>query len=157
MEEHCETITVGTDTFVLREMVEEDLERGLLQCFRRLKLFWPNLGEALLVWRSLRHDENKVIRVLADVAGKRVVGTVTWIIDQKFYGNVFRIEDLSVLDEFEGKGLGRWLLDQSIKRARQCKAYKITLQCKDALLPWYTRAGFRPDQHNLRLDIKEDR
>jgi GNAT superfamily N-acetyltransferase len=85
--------------------------------------------------------------------GGGVIGTVTWIIDHHVYGSVFRIEDLAVEVAYAGQGLGTWLLEQSIEAARRAHAYKVVLQAREDVAPFYTQQGFRTDQLNLRMDL----
>jgi glucosamine-phosphate N-acetyltransferase len=60
-----------------------------------------------------------------------------------------RIEDVVVHHDYRSKGLARHLNEIAIKLAKQKGVYKLSLECKDELLPFYTKFGYKKDQNFL--------
>lgn len=52
------------------------------------------------------------------------------------------IFSLSVLPEFQGKGIAKSLMKKFIARARELGKEKILLLCKTGLIPFYEKLGF---------------
>ena len=56
---------------------------------------------------------------------------------------VGHIEDVVVSKEFEGRGIGMKLVRSLLEKAEIMNCYKTILDCKDELIPFYERIGFR--------------
>lgn len=87
---------------------------------------------------------------------KEIIGTATLLIEQKFIhggGKVGHIEDVSVKKEYEGNGVASNIMDALIEIAREKGCYKIILDCKDKLLPFYGKFGFVHSDNCMRLNL----
>jgi ribosomal-protein-alanine N-acetyltransferase len=79
---------------------------------------------------------NRVVRVEGRVAAY----TCCWVL----HGEL-KINDFAVLEEFRGKGLGRWLLQELLDDARERGCSWASLEVRennDPALALYRRAGF---------------
>lgn len=97
------------------------------------------------------------MRTLVVVAGNTILGTGTLIIEQKFIhngGKVAHIEDVAVLPNYHGFGVGKMIMDSLIELAKIAKCYKVILNCEPELEGFYTKFGFYRHKHgNMRLDV----
>lgn len=87
----------------------------------------------------------------------RVIGTFGIFVEPKTIHNmasVAHIEDLVILKEYRGRGLGRQIL-QKIKEICQQDSdiYKIILECKPELVDFYKKEGFESVGYSMRFDI----
>ena len=95
-------------------------------------------------------------RVLVARQGETVVATCTlatkkpWAIDLAYFSNVGRalyLHDMAVAPEMQRKGIGRELLGEAVKLARDWPGDAIRLDAYDAEAgagPFYAKCGFRP-------------
>lgn len=58
------------------------------------------------------------------------------------------LEDVVVNSEYRGKQLGKLVVMAVKNLARSLQCYKITLECKDRLIPFYENLGFKKEPGN---------
>lgn len=83
-----------------------------------------------------------------------IVGATTLLVEQKFIrqgAKAGHIEDVATRKGFEGKGIAKTILQESIKLAKDLGCYKIVLDCDDELVPFYQKLGFSEDGRFMRL------
>ncbi|RLF98618.1 MAG: GNAT family N-acetyltransferase [Thaumarchaeota archaeon] len=114
-----------------------------------------NLERAKEVLRELSKSGQQFLMV-CEVSGK-IVGTAELVIKHNLthggrpYGY---IENVVVDEDYRGKGVGNKLIESCIKIAREKGCYKLILTCKDDLVKWYGKFGFREfGEKALRLDL----
>ncbi|XP_075223037.1 glucosamine 6-phosphate N-acetyltransferase isoform X3 [Lycorma delicatula] len=91
------------------------------------------------------------ITVIEDTIINKVIGTGTLIVEQKFIHNCAvrgRIEDIVISDEYRGRQLGKLLIATLTLLGEELKCYKVSLECKDSMVPYYTSLGFRNEAGN---------
>ena len=140
--------------FIIRKIIESDLENGFLESLDNLRLA-TNLehNSAKSILKEILENENHIIHV-AELDGK-IVGSTTLLIEQKFIhegGFVGHIEDVVVKKEFEGQGIGMKLVLSLLDVANEKKCYKTILNCEDKLIPFYEKIGFKQKSNEMRLD-----
>jgi glucosamine-phosphate N-acetyltransferase len=87
---------------------------------------------------------------------KEIIGTATLFVEQKFIhggGKVGHIEDVAIRKEYEGNGVASEIINSLIKIAKENGCYKIILDCKDKLLPFYEKFGFAHSDNCMRLNL----
>jgi glucosamine-phosphate N-acetyltransferase len=89
---------------------------------------------------------------VAKIDGK-VVGTITLLVEPKFYGNVGHIEDVAVHPQHQRKGIGRAMMLHVENVAREAKCYKIVLGCADKNIAFYASLGYTPRENQMRKDL----
>lgn len=75
----------------------------------------------------------------------RLVASATLIIERKFIHHAClrgRIEDVVVDKEYRGMHLGSLLMETLKMFSQDLGCYKISLDCKDDMLPYYTKLGY---------------
>ena len=95
---------------------------------------------------------NKIISKLNDdhhiylyIKDNKVIGIITLFIEQKLIHNgmcVANIEDLVVDKNYISQGIGSELINYCLKQIDILKCYKIVLDCKKELIPFYEKFGF---------------
>lgn len=146
-----------TNRFVIRSMVEDDLYRGFLEVLNCLRptLLLPDAAREVFAFRSTNYS---MITVVATdtTKGGQVVGTATVIFDKKFlHGGSYaaQIEDVAVLADYQGQGVGALLVNYCVDFARRSQAYKVSLTCSDEVLPFYEKLGFSKKDNALRMNL----
>ena len=138
----------------IRDIVESDIDNGFLESLDSLRNASDlNKDTARDILKKIIGNPDHIIHV-AEVDGK-VVGSTTLLIEQKFIhkgGKVGHIEDVVVSKEFEGKGIGIKLVTSLLEVAKAKNCYKTILDCKDELIPFYERIGFKQESNQMRYN-----
>ena len=126
----------------VRPLTECDLNNGFLETLDALR---PASDLAPQRAREVfRRLDDCVVAVA--VAGGRVVGAATLLIEHKFInqaGRAGHIEDVAVAADRQGTGIGGALIRYLLARAAEAGCYKTILDCAGDVVPFYERLGFR--------------
>jgi glucosamine-phosphate N-acetyltransferase len=103
---------------------------------------------------------NKILKnpdhtIYVAIHNGKVVGATTLLIEQKFIhdgGKVGHIEDVVVRKEYQGRGIGKKIVNSLLKYAEKKGCYKTILDCSDELIPFYESMGFKQHSKSLRFD-----
>ena len=138
----------------IRDIVESDIDIGFLESLDNLRNASNlNKDNAKDILKKIIENPDHIIHV-AEVDGK-IVGSTTLLIEQKFIhqgGKVGHIEDVVVSKEFEGRGIGIKLVTSLLEVAKTENCYKTILDCKDELIPFYERIGFKQESNQMRYN-----
>jgi len=94
------------------------------------------------VWNNFinNNSSNSVVGIYDD----KVVAYGSVVIENKIRGELAgHIEDIVVDSDVRGKMIGVLLIKKLIEIARNKGCYRITLFCKESLVNFYTRNGFK--------------
>lgn len=94
------------------------------------------------VWNNFinNNSSNSVVGIYDD----KVVAYGSVVIENKIRGELAgHIEDIVVDSEVRGKMIGVLLIKELIEIARNKGCYRITLFCKESLVNFYSRNGFK--------------
>ena len=86
-----------------------------------------------------------------------ILGTLTVIAERKLShagGLVCSIQDVAVNKLYNSVGVGSELVKFAVEFAKSLGAYKVVLQCNDALLGFYDRFGFFKTGNEMRINLK---
>jgi len=75
-----------------------------------------------------------------------IIGTGTIIYEPKIiHGckNVGHIEDIVVHNNYRSQGIAKNILNKLIEKANQKDCYKVILDCKNDVIPFYEKNGFQ--------------
>merc|ERR1719320_969152 len=89
--------------------------------------------------------------VVEDVKLARVIGAATLVVEKKFIhccGQVGRLEDVVVSDEYRGRQLGKLVVSITSLLATKLGCYKITLNCNDKMIKFYSAMGYKSEDGN---------
>ena len=138
----------------IRGIVESDIDIGFLENLDHLRKA-SNLDRETAgnILKKIIENPDHIIHV-AEIDGK-IVGSTTLLIEQKFIhdgGKVGHIEDVVVSKEYEGRGIGIKLVTSLLQVASTKNCYKTILDCKDELIPFYERIGFKQESNQMRYN-----
>lgn len=91
------------------------------------------------------------IIVIEDTEENRIVASGSLTIEKKFIhfcGQRGRIEDIVVDSNCRGKRFGKIVVQRLIALSRVLNCYKISLECKDSNVNWYSSMGFVKEPGN---------
>lgn len=123
----------------------------LINEFRPTKLSRSKFS--LLYSEIFAHSQ---IWVLIDEETKKIIGTGTLWIEQKFIhngGKVAHIEDIIIKQSEKGKGYGKLLIEFLVEKSREKKSYKVVLDCSQELTKFYEKCGF--SLKNFQMEIRD--
>jgi glucosamine-phosphate N-acetyltransferase len=137
---------------VVRRLRVSDYDHGFLETLSALRPTEMSREQFATILHSLGDD----CRVwVAEVDGA-VAATTTLLIERKFIhagGIVGHVEDVAVNRNFQGRGIGKLLMEQVIAEARAAGCYKVILDCSDRVCGFYQSLGFRPQEISMRIDL----
>jgi glucosamine-phosphate N-acetyltransferase len=139
---------------IARPLEREDISKGYLHLLSQL----TQVGDYGREVFEAQFDRMKAmpgshyILVLEDpgtlngMQSGRIVASATLIVECKFvHGAAMRgrLEDLVVDSNYRGMHLGTFLLETLSMCSQVLHCYKLTLDCKEVLSPYYSKVGFK--------------
>lgn len=94
--------------------------------------------------------KNSIIYVIS--VNDKIIGSAKLIIEQKFIHKLSKyghIEDVIISDEYRRKGYGTLIINHIVNVCKAEKFYKITLTCKEELIPFYEKNNFETYQCHM--------
>jgi glucosamine-phosphate N-acetyltransferase len=142
--------------YTINLLKEQDLKNGFIETLSFLSKINDSSQEKIIdTFHRMKKNTDNYNFVALTNDGK-VVGALTLLIEQKFIhgcGKVGHIEDVVVHGDFRGQGVARNLIKKAIEVAEKEKCYKVILNCKEKLIPFYEKLGFGKHEIEMRLDI----
>ncbi|XP_065221813.1 probable glucosamine 6-phosphate N-acetyltransferase [Planococcus citri] len=141
------------ENLILRPLSKSDYKKGFLNVLKQLTKV-GDVTEDLFVKRfnSMKSCPGTYyVLVVEDASKNLVVASATLVIEQKFIHECSvrgRIEDVVVCNDYRGQELGKILVSTLSNLSEKLSCYKVTLECKDELLPFYQRLGFTRESNN---------
>lgn len=144
-------------SFIIRELKEEDLSNGFIETLSNLSEVGKLANDTIRKREILSEikDKNCRIVIAEDNQNHQIIGSATLLIEQKFIhngGKAGHIEDVVTRKGYEGKGIGREILKELIKIAKDNECYKIILDCDEKLVKFYEKLGFKKHSIMMRLN-----
>lgn len=141
-------------TIRIRKLQKRDLYNGFLlslDSLRKSSHIKPKKANA--IFNKISKNPDYIIYVA--IYEGHVIGATTLLIEQKFIhdgGKVGHIEDVVVKKEYQGKGVGKKIINALLKHAKKKGCYKTILDCSDELIPFYKNIGFKRHSNSMRFD-----
>lgn len=138
---------------VVRPLSKQDYDRGFLQLLSQL----TSVGDISRDAWEARFEEMKAAKdtyfiiVIEDTTLNKIVGASTLVIEKKFIhgcGSVGRVEDVVVSNEYRGRQLGKLVVGMMQPLAKKFNCYKVTLNCTDTMVKYYTGLGYKCEEGN---------
>ena len=146
-------------SFIIREIEENDFDNGFFETLSNLSTVGGIKTNEVLkkeIIKEIITNKDYVIIISEDTKSREVIGTATLFIEQKFIhngGKVGHIEDVATRKGYEGRGIGREIINKIITIARDRGCYKIILDCDEKVSKFYEKIGFKKKAIMLRFDL----
>ncbi|TDW44345.1 putative N-acetyltransferase YhbS [Flavobacterium sp. 270] len=115
----------------------------LTEITKKSKAFWGYSEEQILAWdiqltiTSAYIQNNPVFNLVED---NKIMGYYSYIIEEN---NQVKLDNLFLLPEYIGKGLGIYLMNDFLQRMRNEKCKKIILDSEPNTEQFYQKLGFK--------------
>jgi glucosamine-phosphate N-acetyltransferase len=99
----------------------------------------------------MRAKGDYYVTVIEDLRSNKIIGSATLVIERKFIhscGIRAHLEDVVVDDTYRGKQLGKLIVVTVTLLAEVLGCYKMSLECKDKLIPFYRSIGYVDEKGN---------
>ncbi|XP_041353252.1 glucosamine 6-phosphate N-acetyltransferase-like [Gigantopelta aegis] len=135
------------ENLIMRPLCLGDYDRGFLQLLEQL----TRVGDLTREQYTARFNQmkncadNYYVTVLEDTETNQVIGTGTLVKEIKFIHDASargRVEDVVVSNQYRGKQLGKLLVDSMTLLSEKVGCYKVSLECRDPLVKFYSQFGF---------------
>ncbi|XP_046849190.1 glucosamine 6-phosphate N-acetyltransferase-like [Xenia sp. Carnegie-2017] len=138
------------DNFNMRPLSENDYEKGYIDLLAQLTSVGNIHKEKYLKrFREMKECPNTYyIVVIEDTAIKKIVAAASLVLEQKFIHEIAlrgRIEEVVVHSAYRGKHFGKLLVECVTLLAKDLGCYKISLDCKEPLLSFYKKFGYKDE------------
>ena len=146
-------------SFIIREIEENDFDNGFFETLSNLSTVGGIKTNEVLkkdIIAEIITNKDYVIIISEDTKSREVIGTATLFIEQKFIhngGKVGHIEDVATRKGYEGRGIGKEIMNKLITISRERGCYKIILDCDEKVSKFYEKIGFKKKAIMLRFDL----
>ncbi|KAL1863975.1 Glucosamine-phosphate N-acetyltransferase-like protein [Diaporthe australafricana] len=134
------------ESYVVRPLQRDDYKKGFFDCLSVLTYVGDISEERFLERFDWMATQGKGVHYFMVIEhDSRVVGTGTLVVERKFIhdlGTVGHVEEVSILKEYQSKGLGLKLLGALSSVARNLGCFKSTLGCSEANEAFYVKCGY---------------
>lgn len=150
------TVQSPGDNFVVRPLEVTDYSKGYMHLLSQLTIS-GDVTEDVFVDRFRKMQaspDTYYVTVVEDTSTGRVVASATLLIEFKFIRACAlrgRIEDVVVDSDYRGAQLGKLLVCALKLLAKKLGCYKLSLDCKDPMKPFYERFGFHDKEANYMV------
>lgn len=144
---------------IIRELKLSDYSLGFCETLTVLSPCVLSRIDFNYLWYQLLHFQSGIRQTYVAIDNNRIIGTATLLIDQKFArdgGKAGNIEDVAVLPEWQGKGIGKQLIEWIVEKAKEMGCYKIILSCAEKNVGFYEKNGFYRHEITMRIDIGKE-
>ncbi|KAK7866150.1 hypothetical protein R5R35_004796 [Gryllus longicercus] len=148
-------------SLLVRPLYSSDYNKGILELLGQLtQVGYVDQETFLKRFTAMKKCSGTYyVIVIEDTTINKVVGAATLVVEQKFVhdsGLRGLLEDVVINDNYRGKQLGKLIVITVCLLAEHIGCYKITLNCKDKLIPFYQSLdfAFEPDQSNSCMTIR---
>uniref|UniRef100_A0AC34QPA5 Glucosamine 6-phosphate N-acetyltransferase n=1 Tax=Panagrolaimus sp. JU765 TaxID=591449 RepID=A0AC34QPA5_9BILA len=151
LEDVCPAVPEG---YLMRSLKISDLENGFTDLLAQLTVVGDVTKQKLKLQFSVMAKTvplRDYIVVIEEISTGKIVGSSTLVIEWKFIhaaGCRGRIEDVVVDKTKRGYGFGKLLNQCLVGLAKKIGVYKLSLECKDNLIPFYEQFGYKKDEGN---------
>ncbi|XP_055324352.1 probable glucosamine 6-phosphate N-acetyltransferase [Sitodiplosis mosellana] len=139
-------INTGETWLKVRPLQVGDYDRGFLQLLSQLTSVGNiSRDDFLSRFHKMKYSGDYFVTVIEDTRINQLIGSATLVIEHKFIhgcGNRARLEDVVVNNTYRGKQLGKLIVATVTLLAEFLGCYKMSLECKDSLVKFYTSIGY---------------
>ena len=136
--------------------VEKIYLSQIIELLQFISNFYPEKNSEEIIWGNFINQKGVYgfIAIDSDVEifEKKLVGFASMHLSRKIRGGVIGfIEDVVILEKYRGKGIGKLILKNLIRKAKEENCYKLVLECKEDKLEFYKKVGFQKSGFSMSL------
>tara|TARA_B100000029_G_scaffold465569_1_gene500327 strand:- start:3365 stop:3796 length:432 start_codon:yes stop_codon:yes gene_type:complete len=136
-----------------RAIKEQDVDQVFILLNQLKKIDLDNIDKDK-AWYDF--NSNTSSNSIVGIYNNKIVAYGSVVIENKIRGEVAgHIEDIVVDTEARGKMIGVLLIKELIEVARKKGCYRITLFCKEELINFYSRNGFKVNNVVMKKYLSE--
>lgn len=139
-------VDTGEPWLIVRPLQVGDYDRGFLQLLSQLtSVGTVSRHDFLSRFHRMKYSGDYFVTVIEDMRINQLIGSATLVIEHKFIhdcGLRARLEDVVVNNTYRGKQLGKLIVATVTLLAEYLGCYKMSLECKDSLVKFYTSIGY---------------
>ena len=116
-------------------------------------------AQAIRAYRQTKKQDGYTY-VAVDSANGQIVGTTKLLVEQKFIRNLAlagHIEDVATRKGYESQGIASQLITAALKKAKVLGCYKVILDCRQELVNFYKRFGFKVAEVEMKIYFEKHR
>jgi len=137
---------------LVRPLRSTDYDKGFLQLLGQLTEVGNISKEQYLrCFAKMKIAGGYFVVIVEDLDSGKVIGSASLVMEQKFIHNCAlrgRLEDVVVNNNYRGKQLGKLLVTTITQLAKRLHCYKLSLDCRDRLIPFYESLGYKCEPGN---------
>ncbi|EEB18422.1 conserved hypothetical protein [Pediculus humanus corporis] len=137
----------------VRPLSTGDYDKGFMELLGQLTdSGHPTKEEFLEKFKAMKECVNTYfVTVIEDLNTNKIIGAATLVVEHKFIHRCSKrghLEDVVVNNTYRGKQLGKLIVVTVTLLAKQLGCYKMSLECKDKLIPFYVSLGYKLEPGN---------
>jgi len=140
---------MNKEKVIFRRVEQKDLSQVFSLLQQLTEIDYSNRDEKEC-WDKFNSNtsSNSIVGLYKD----EVIAYGSLVIENKIRGEVAgHIEDIVVDDKVRGNSIGVMLIDELIKIGKEKGCYRITLFCKEHLIKFYNKNGFKVNSVAMKL------
>ncbi|KAI4469121.1 glucosamine 6-phosphate n-acetyltransferase [Holotrichia oblita] len=149
---HITCTEPGESWLLVRPLQLSDYSKGFLEILTQLTAVGNvSYADFERQYRNMHKSGGYYVTVIEDTRTNTIIGAASLISEFKFIhgcGLRARLEDVVVNNTYRGKQLGKLIVVTVTLLARRLGCYKMTLDCKDHLIPFYKAIGYKLEPGN---------
>jgi glucosamine-phosphate N-acetyltransferase len=143
------------EIFNFRFLEENDYYKNYFDLLSQLTVAKkPDFEDWLKRFNEIKEANMTKIFVVECLQENKIAGTISCAIELKFIrnlGSICHIEDFVIDEQFRNKKIGSKLLSLANNFAKIIGCYKVLLYCKDELVPFYEKSGFKRTSNGMSI------
>ena len=142
----------------IRPLESGDINKGYFELLSQLtSAEKPSEEDFIKRVEEINKRNCEKIIVCENLLDKKIIGTITIIIELKFIhnlGKVAHVEDFVVDSNYRGLHLGTKLMNLAKDLAKKENCYKSILDCNEKLKTFYEKFDFIQNNYSMQLYFK---
>ena len=136
--------------------VEKIYLSQIIELLQFISNFYPNQNNEEIIWENFINQEGVYGFIAIDSDSKsfenKLVGFASLHLSRKVRGGIIGfVEDVAILEKYRGKGIGKLILKNLIRKAKEEYCYKLVLECKEQNSVFYQKIGFKKSGCSMSL------
>lgn len=142
--------------FIVRPLSIDDYNKGILEVLKDLTEVGQVSEEQYIEYFKKMKDASNsyYIIVIENITDHQIIACGSLILQYGFIHECSTrgcIEDISVREDYQGKQLGKVLLNTLVVLGRIVGCYRLTLHCVSKLTDFYNKFGFSIKGNNMDI------